>query len=98
MAGRVEPEWHDSTVAVEVVWRDMVSHLYASGNGYWCLQFEFMQGKIRKRWVKICDQAATEEDPQKLLEIYKEILGMLDENAARLYRRWAREQVESKPN
>jgi hypothetical protein len=57
-----------------------------------------MQGETRERWRKLCDQAATEQDPQKLVEIFKEIICMLDEKAARLFKAYLNEQVSSKPN
>lgn len=57
-----------------------------------------MKGETLERWRKLCDQAATEEDPAKLAEIYKEIIRMLDERAAQLFNRWKEQQVETRPN
>jgi hypothetical protein len=33
-----------------------------------------MQGEAKKRWVELCEQAAKEQDPEKLSELVKEIV------------------------
>jgi hypothetical protein len=38
----------------------------------------------RERWMMLCEQAATEQDPQKLLELVKEINKLLEIKARRL--------------
>ena len=43
-----------------------------------------MQGKNRERWQKLCEQAAVEQDPTKLLELVKEINRLLAEKQDRL--------------
>ena len=53
-----------------------------------------MEGATRKRWNSLCEQAAVENDyPVKLIEIYRDIMGMLDEKASRLFRVWAQERL-----
>ncbi len=37
-----------------------------------------MQGKTRERWEELCEQAANEQDPAKMLEIVAEINRLLD--------------------
>jgi hypothetical protein len=56
-----------------------------------------MREETEKRWRALCEQTVTERDPAKLVEIYKEILCILDKKAARLFKEWASEEVESKP-
>jgi hypothetical protein len=43
-----------------------------------------MQGETGERWRKLCEQAAVEQDPEKLLELTNEITRLLDEKEARL--------------
>ena len=57
-----------------------------------------MHGETRARWRRLCFQAETEEDPEKLIDIFRDIIGMLDEKAARLFAEQMREEVGSKPN
>jgi hypothetical protein len=59
-----------------------------------------MQGDTRKRWRRLCEQAAIEQDPERLVQIYKQIIQMLDEKAARLFKAYLdeHERVGSKPN
>ena len=44
-----------------------------------------MQGETRDRWQKLCEQAAVEQDPEKLLELAREISALLDEKEQRLH-------------
>ncbi len=37
-----------------------------------------------ERWMKLCEQACTEQDPQKLLELVREINDLLEKKQARL--------------
>jgi hypothetical protein len=46
-----------------------------------------MQGRIREEWMHLCEQAAVEQDSEKLMTLVKEINRMLDEKEARLERR-----------
>ena len=43
-----------------------------------------MQGETKEQWQKLCEQAVVEQDPQKLLELAKEISALLDEKEQRL--------------
>ena len=36
-----------------------------------------MQGKTKERWQELCEQAAQEQDPAKMLEIVEEINRLL---------------------
>jgi hypothetical protein len=44
----------------------------------------FMQGETRERWWVLCEQAAVEQDPEKLLELTKEINRLLEEKERNL--------------
>jgi hypothetical protein len=43
-----------------------------------------MQGSNKERWKLLCEQAATEQDPKKLIELTKEIDRLLAEKQNRL--------------
>lgn len=43
-----------------------------------------MKGETGERWRKLCEQAAVEQESEKLLELAKEINRLLDEKAERL--------------
>ena len=43
-----------------------------------------MRGPLRERWQELCEQAASEQDPQKLLELIREINDLLGAKQARL--------------
>jgi len=49
-----------------------------------------MHGETRERWQNLCAKAADEQDPQKLLELVKEITRLLDEKEQRLAGRQVR--------
>jgi hypothetical protein len=49
-----------------------------------------MKGETKEIWKKYCELAAIEQDPDKLLELVKEINRMLEEKENRLLR--ARDQ------
>jgi predicted house-cleaning noncanonical NTP pyrophosphatase (MazG superfamily) len=53
-----------------------------------------MKGKTRETWQEFCEQAAVEQDPDKLLELVREINRMLEEKENRLLR--ARDQSAGK--
>lgn len=38
----------------------------------------------KERWMEVCEQAANEQDPTKLLALTQEIIRLLDEKDARL--------------
>jgi hypothetical protein len=43
-----------------------------------------MQGETKERWKVLCEQAATEQDPAKLMELVKEIDELLAKKQDRL--------------
>ena len=45
---------------------------------------QVMQGKAREQWMQLCEQAAVEQDAEKLLALVKEINRMLEEKDRRL--------------
>jgi hypothetical protein len=46
-----------------------------------------MQGENAERWRKLCEQAAIEQDPLKLMQLVMEINRLLLEKEERLVRR-----------
>jgi hypothetical protein len=44
----------------------------------------FMQGQTKERWEELCEQAAVEQDPEKLLELVQEINEILLQKRRRL--------------
>lgn len=46
-----------------------------------------MRGKTKELWEQFCEQAAVEQDPEKLVQLAKEINRMLEEKEHRLKRR-----------
>ena len=45
-----------------------------------------MQGQTIETWMHLCEQAAVEQDPGKLLDLVTEINRMLEEKENRLHR------------
>jgi hypothetical protein len=45
-----------------------------------------MKGEKKERWQELCEQAATEQDPDKLSDLIEEIDKMLQEKQERLRR------------
>jgi len=43
-----------------------------------------MEGTQRERWMQLCEQAAAEKDPHRLVELVKEINRLLAEKEQRL--------------
>lgn len=43
-----------------------------------------MQGPTGERWKQLCEQAAVEQDSQRLLELFREINRLLEEKQNRL--------------
>jgi hypothetical protein len=43
-----------------------------------------MKGKTKERWMELCEQAANEQDSEKLIELAKEIDRLLEEKKQRL--------------
>ena len=48
-----------------------------------------MQGEVKKRWYKLCEQAATEEDTEQLMVLVCEINQLLEDKQKRLQQRKA---------
>jgi hypothetical protein len=45
-----------------------------------------MKGERKEQWMRLCEQAATEQDPDKLMELVREINRLLEEKEQRLKR------------
>jgi hypothetical protein len=45
-----------------------------------------MQGQTKEHWIELCEQAAVEQDANKLLQLITEINRMLDQKEDRLKR------------
>jgi hypothetical protein len=45
-----------------------------------------MQGETKERWMELCEQAAVEQDTEKLMKLIEEINRMLDDKDERLKR------------
>jgi hypothetical protein len=45
-----------------------------------------MKGKTKELWEQYCEQAAVEQNPDRLLELVREINRMLEEKETRLLR------------
>jgi len=43
-----------------------------------------MQGQTKERWQSLCEQAATEQNPQVLMQLIEEINLLLEEKEKRL--------------
>jgi hypothetical protein len=50
-----------------------------------------MQGETKQRWEELCEQAATEQDPDKFLELIREINRLLEERRSNLSEKKPRE-------
>ena len=44
-----------------------------------------MEGEIKERWQELCEQAVVEQDPDKLMELTKEINALLEDKEQRLH-------------
>ena len=54
-----------------------------------------LKGEKRERWMQLCEQAANEQDPEKLMVLIREIDILLQEKESRL-RRQPRMQPEER--
>jgi len=45
-----------------------------------------LRGERKEYWMQLCEQAANEQDPDKLMELVKEINRLLEEKEQRLQR------------
>ena len=43
-----------------------------------------MKGETKERWMELCEQAANEQDPAKLMALVKEINDLLETKERRL--------------
>jgi hypothetical protein len=43
-----------------------------------------MKGQVKERWMELCEQATSEQDPARLIELVKEINRLLEEKQNRL--------------
>jgi hypothetical protein len=48
-----------------------------------------MQGENGERWRMLCEQAATEQDPVRLMELVREINRLLEQKEERLQKQHA---------
>jgi len=62
------------------------------------LSLSSYEGRDSGTLAESLQQAADEEDPRKLVEIYKDIICMLDEKALRLFTQWEPKPIQTKPN
>jgi hypothetical protein len=46
-----------------------------------------MQGEKKEHWMSLCEKAAQEQDPEKLMLLVQEITRLLDEKQERLKNR-----------
>jgi len=49
-----------------------------------------MQGEAKQRWQELCEQAATEQDPERLMHLIREINVLLEAKEKRLQQRKAK--------
>ena len=57
-----------------------------------------MRGKTKELWEQFCEQAAVEQDPEKLIQLVKEINRMLEERETSLKRREEKKSNEISPS
>ncbi len=53
-----------------------------------------MKGEVKERWMRLCEQAALEQNPEKLMQLVVEINRLLEEKEQRLIRT-SQQQAES---
>ena len=47
----------------------------------------------KERWVELCEQAAVEQDPQRLVELVREIIQLFEEKRKRRQRQPEEDEV-----
>ena len=52
-----------------------------------------MQGETKERWIQLCEQAASEQDSQKLIKLIDEIFRLLEEKRSRVSKKVADEMA-----
>jgi hypothetical protein len=55
-----------------------------------------MRGEVLEEWQKLCDQAANEQDPKRLLELVKRINELLEQKEQRLQSKLCRTSLADK--
>jgi hypothetical protein len=48
-----------------------------------------MNNKTKERWLQLCEQAAVEQDPDRLLKLVNEISRILDEKNQRVQQQYS---------
>ncbi len=56
-------------------------------------QESLMQGETKERWIQLCEQAASEQDSQKLIKLIDEIFRLLEEKRSRVSKKEADEMA-----
>jgi hypothetical protein len=54
-----------------------------------------MQGQKLEEWRKLCEQAATEQDPERLLELVERINHLLKDKEQRLFQKRVNQSAAS---
>jgi hypothetical protein len=62
----------ENTVFSRSVWLHLCTYLFP------------VEGKAKERWLELCEQAAVEQDRDKLLQLMREISRLLEEKEERL--------------
>lgn len=57
-------------------------------------RFSTMQGKLKEEWMQLCEQAAIEQDANKLMDLVREINRLLEEKDGRLQKQQAKKVGE----
>ena len=56
-----------------------------------------MKGETGERWRRLCEQAAEEQDPQKLMKLIEEINQLLETKEERLLREQQEREAKAQP-
>ena len=56
-----------------------------------------MRGETRELWMTLCEQAAVEQDPVRLLELVTQINDLLEQKEKRLNERYKIAENENRP-
>jgi predicted nucleotidyltransferase len=57
-----------------------------------------MQSETKERWILLCEQAATEQDSRKMVELIQEINRLLEEKRSRLNKKRVNEYALCNPS
>jgi hypothetical protein len=55
-----------------------------------------MRGETKERWQNLCEQAAIEQDPERLMDLIDELCAMLEDKEKRLRQREAEGQARDR--